>query len=86
MGIGSVNSILAAYQYEASIRAGRTQKTTASGTSFTESLQGAAKADTSNVDVYTKYLISKYGKVTIQSVGKDQNAISTFSNSVIENI
>ena len=47
MGIGSVNSILAAYQYEASIRAGRTQKTTASGTSFTESLQGAAKADRS---------------------------------------
>ena len=75
MGIGSVNSILAAYQYEASIRAGRTQKTTASGTSFTESLQGAAKADTSNVDVYTEYLKSKY-----------ENAISTFSNSVIENM
>ena len=75
MGIGSVNSILAAYQYEASIRAGRTQKTTASGTSFTESLQGAAKADISNVDVYTEYLKSKY-----------ENAISTFSNSVIENI
>ena len=70
MGIGSVNSILAAYQYES-----RTQKTTASGTSFTESLQEAAKADTSNVDVYTEYLKSKY-----------ENAISTFSNSVIENI
>ena len=75
MGIGSVNSILAAYQYEASIRAGRTQKTTASGTSFTESLQEAAKADTSNVDVYTEYLKSKYGNVMVQSVGRDQNSI-----------
>ena len=85
MGIGNVNSILAAYQYEASIRAGRTQKTTASGTSFTESLQGAAKADTSNVDVYTKYLISKYGKVTIQSVGKDQASLDGIGKSMSGN-
>ena len=71
MDFNSVGNVLGmAYQY-----ASRTQKTTASGTSFTESLQGAAKADTSNVDVYTEYLKSKY-----------ENAISTFSNSVIENI
>ena len=67
MNVNNVGNILnSAYQYTS-----KTQKTTASSTSFTESLQGAAKADTSNVDVYTKYLISKYGKVTIQSVGKD---------------
>ena len=56
MGIGSVNSILAAYQYEASIRAGRTQKTTASGTSFTESLQEAAETGAAGVEKYTEYL------------------------------
>ena len=56
MDFNSVGNVLGmAYQY-----ASRTQKTTASGTSFTESLQGAAKADTSNVDVYTEYLKSKY--------------------------
>ena len=71
MNFNNVGNILnSAYQY-----ASRTQKTTASSTSFTESLQGAAKADTSNVDVYTEYLKSKYGNVMVQSVGRDQNSI-----------
>ena len=71
MNFNNVGNILnSAYQY-----ASRTQKTTASSTSFMESLQGAAKADTSNVDVYTEYLKSKYGNVMVQSVGRDQNSI-----------
>lgn len=71
MNFNNVGNILnSAYQY-----ASRTQKTTASSTSFTESLQGAAKADTSNVDVYTEYLKSRYGNVMVQSVGRDQNSI-----------
>ena len=82
MGIGSVNSILAAYQYEASIRAGRTQKTTASGTSFTESLQEAAETGAARVEEYTEYLKSKYGNVTIQSIGKDQASLDRVGKSM----
>ena len=81
MNVNNVGNILnSAYQYTS-----KTQKTTASSMSFTESLQGAAKADTSNVDVYTKYLISKYGKVTIQSVGKDQASLDGIGKSMSGN-
>ena len=71
MSILGVNSILAGmYQY-----ANRTQKTTTSGTSFTEQLQKTGEAaNKSNVDTYTEYLRSKYGNVRIQSVGKDQQS------------
>ena len=73
MNFNNVGNILnSAYQY-----ASRTQKTTASSTSFTESLQGAAKADTSNVDVYTEYLKSKYGNIMIQNVGSDQKSMDS---------
>ena len=81
MNFSNVGNILnSAYEYTS-----RTQKTTASSTNFTESLQGAAKADTSNVDVYTKYLKSKYGKVTIQSVGKDQASLDRMGKSMSGN-
>ncbi len=73
MSILGVNGALAgAYQY-----ANRTQKTTASGTSFTEQLQKTGKAaNTSKVDTYTEYLRQKYGAgVSIRNVGKGQGNI-----------
>lgn len=71
MDFNSVGNVLGmAYQY-----ANRTQKTTASGTSFTESLQGAAQTGATGVEEYTEYLKSKYGNVMVQSVGRDQNSI-----------
>ena len=71
MDFNSVGNVLGmAYQY-----ANRTQKTTASGTSFTESLQEAAETGAAGVEKYTEYLKSKYGNVMVQSVGRDQNGI-----------
>ena len=74
-GIGNV--LNSAYQY-----ANRTQKTTASGTSFTESLQGAAETSVARVEEYTEYLKSKYGNVTIQSIGKDQASLNRVGKSM----
>ena len=73
MSILGVNAVLSgAFQY-----ANRTQKTTASGTSFTEQLQKTGEAaNTSKVDTYTEYLKKRYGAgVSIQNVGKDQSSI-----------
>ena len=75
MSILGVNGALAsAYQY-----ANRTQKTSTSGTSFTEQLQKTGEAsDTSTVDAYQEYLKQKYGAgVSIQNVGKDQSSIDS---------
>ena len=65
---------------------GRTQKTTASGTSFMEQLQKTGEvADTSKVNAYTEYLRSKYGNVRIQSVGKDQQSLDRAGKSMSGN-
>ena len=75
MSILGVNGALAgAYQY-----ANKTQKTSTSGTSFTEQLQKTGEAsDTSTVDAYQEYLKQKYGAgVSIQNVGKDQSSIDS---------
>ncbi len=78
MSIFGVNGALAsAYQY-----ANRTQKTTTSGTSFTEQLQKTGEAGASKVDAYTEYLKQKYGKVTIQSIGKDQASLDRAGKSM----
>ena len=79
MSILGVNDILAgAYQY-----ANRTQKTATNGTSFMEQLQKTEDAtDTSKVDAYTEYLRSKYGNVSIQSVGKDQKSLDRVGKSM----
>ncbi len=79
MSILGVNAVLSgAFQY-----ANRTQKTTASGTSFTEQLQKTGEAaNTSKVDTYTEYLQSKYGNVRIQSVGKDQQSLDRIGKSM----
>ena len=79
MSILGVNSALAGmYQY-----AGKTQKTATNGTSFTEQLQKTGEgSDTSKVDAYTEYLRSKYGNVSIQSVGKDQQSLDRAGKSM----
>ena len=72
MSISGVNGALAdAYQY-----ANRTQKTSASGASFTEQLQKTGEtADTSKVDAYQKYLEQKYGPIMVRDVGSDQGSM-----------
>lgn len=73
MNFNNVGNVLnSAYQY-----ASRTQKTTASGTSFTESLQEAAETGAAGVEKYTEYLKSKYGNVMVQSVGSDQKSMDS---------
>ena len=82
MSILGVNNVLpGAYQY-----ANRTQKTAISGTSFTEQLQKTGEAaNTSKVDAYTEYLRSKYGNVSIQSAGKDQQSLDRAGKSMSGN-
>ncbi len=72
MSILGINDVLGAYQY-----ANRTQKTSVSGTGFTEQLQETGEAaNTSKVDTYTEYLKQRYGAgVSIQNVGKGQSSI-----------
>lgn len=68
MDFGNVGSISGnTYQY-----ANRTQKTTADRTGFTECLQ---KAGAEKIEDYKKYLQSKYGNVTIQSIRSDQASL-----------
>lgn len=82
MSILGVNGILAGmYQY-----ANRTQKTGTNRTGFTEQLQKTGEmADTSKEDAYTEYLRSKYGNVSIQSVGKDQQSLDRAGKSMSGN-
>lgn len=81
MSILGVNSALvSAYQY-----ANRTQKPAAGGVSFTERLQNTRAADdkdTSRVEAYRKYLEQKYGNVSIQSIGKDQQSLDRAGKSM----
>ena len=63
MDFNSVGNVLGmAYQY-----ASRTQKTTASGTSFTESLQKEAETGAAGVEKYTEYLKSKYSGSVVKT-------------------
>ena len=82
MSILGVNGALAGmYQY-----ANKTQKTGTSGVSFTEQLQKTGEAaDTSKMDAYTEYLRSKYGNVSIQSIGKDQASLDRAGKSMSGN-
>lgn len=47
-----------------------------------DSLQEVKDTSTSKVDDYTEYLKSKYGNVTIQSVGKDQASLDRIGKSM----
>ena len=77
MSIFGVNGALAgAYQYAASKDV---NKADTKETNFIEQLQ---ETSTSKVDAYTEYLKSKYGKVTIQSIGKDQASLDRAGKSM----
>lgn len=79
MSILGVNGALAgAYQY-----ANKAQKTGIRETGFSGQLQKTSEAsDTAKVDAYTEYLRSKYGNVSIQSVGKDQQSLDRVGKSM----
>lgn len=72
MSISGVNNSLSGiYQY-----AGKTQKTTASRTSFMDMLQKTeSEEETLQIKTYQQYLEKRYGTVTVKDVGKDQRSI-----------
>ena len=71
MNLGNVVGIMQmAYQSTK-----QTQRASVNGNSFTNSLQEAKSANMSEVDAYTEHLRSKYGNVSIRSVGKDQASL-----------
>ena len=55
------------------------------GTKNTEELQRTENSPTSRVEEYTEYLRSKYGNVTIQSIGKDQASLNRAGKSMSGN-
>ncbi len=57
----------------------------AKGTKNTEELQRTENSPTSRVEEYTEYLRSKYGNVTIQSIGKDQASLNRAGKSMSGN-
>ena len=86
MNLGNVASVMQmVYQ-----KANQTQRTSANGNSFMNSLQKAEGANVSKVDAYTEELRSKYGNIMVMNVGSDQNSMdnlgmgtSGYSNVVI---
>jgi len=72
MSIFGVNeALVGAYQY-----ADKTQKAATNETDFMEQLKKSGEMESSSkVESYQKYLEQKYGKVSIQNVGKDQKSI-----------
>lgn len=70
--IGSISG--ATYPYT-----NRTQKTTAGRMDFAESLQ---EAGAERIEDYRNYLQSKYGKVTIQSIGSDRASLDRVGKSM----
>ena len=53
----------------------KVQNTATDKTSFSQQLQHIGSAGKTEVDAYTDYLKSKYGNLSIQSVGKDQASL-----------
>ena len=67
-GMGAVYSAM--YQHTAKV-----QNTATDKTSFSHQLQNAGSVGKTEVEAYTDYLKSKYGNVSIQSIGKDQASL-----------
>lgn len=67
-GMGAVYSAM--YQHTAKV-----QNTATDKTSFSHQLQNASSVGKTEVEAYTDYLKSKYGNVSIQSIGKDQASL-----------
>lgn len=79
MSIGNINSSWTpTYQY-----ASRSQKSSEKA-SFTEQLQNAGAVQ-AKVDDYLKYLESRFGKVTAQSIGKDRSSLNSAYQSMGSN-
>lgn len=71
MNITSMTAVYSAmYQHTA-----KAQNTATDKTSFSHQLQNAGSAGKTEVEAYTEYLKSKYGNVSIQSIGKDQASL-----------
>ena len=68
VGMGAVHSAM--YQHTAKV-----QNTATDKTSFSHQLQNAGSVGKTEIEVYTDYLKSKYGNVSIQSVGRDQASL-----------
>ena len=51
------------------------QKTSVNSRSFTDSLQEVKDANISKVDAYKEHLKSKFGEITVMSVGNDQSSM-----------
>ncbi|MCH5281057.1 MAG: hypothetical protein J1E61_06265 [Lachnospiraceae bacterium] len=82
MNIGYLSSILGMYQYAIN----KTQNTYTTGSvDFAKRLESLQKTGTERVDAYTDYLKSKYGNVTIKSVGKDQKSLDRIGKSMSGN-
>ena len=79
MSIGNINSSRTpTYQYT-----NRSQKSSEKA-SFTEQLQNAG-AGQAKADDYLKYLESRFGKVTVQSIGKDRAGLNSAYQSMGSN-
>lgn len=75
MSIGYINSALVtAYRY-AGKTPNRAENSVIHKTGFVQNLENVQGSDTESVEEYTKYLRSKYGNVSIRSVGKDQRSL-----------
>ncbi len=81
----SVDEIVGIMGYSAWRNTGKTEKTATNGKFLEQMNNIAGTSDTSNVDVYRKYLESKYGKVTIKDVPKDQKTLEKLGKSMSGN-
>lgn len=78
---GALDTLAGFCQYDGII-----QEITAGGAGFAERLKSIGEAkDLSRVEVYRKYLEQKYGNVSIQSVGKDQESLDRIGKSMSGN-
>lgn len=91
MGLGvenSVNAYIQNYRYQQGKTVYQNKGTdfnsvlSAKGAKNTENLQGTEDSLSSRVEKYTEYLKSKYGNVTIESIGKDQASLNRAGKSM----
>ena len=69
-----ITSMMAVYSamYQNTVKVKNTE---ANKTSFSQQLQNVGSAGKTEIDAYTDYLKSKYGNLSIQSIGKDQESL-----------
>lgn len=84
MSMLGINGVLAGvYQLPVAKDAAKTERADTTETNFIDRLKKTGEtADISKVDAYTEYLMSKYGNVRIQSVGRDQQSLDRIGKSM----